>query len=396
MMRLAHIPKFLVFVLLCGFILQLNGTLAQTSGSQSLPNDIVFTIGMGRDRPPYRPPITNTLVLVSADTLEPMEFYTDEAAYAVRAISWSPQGDRLAVWAWYDAGNFVTTTTLCIITMADEYQICFEDAPDLALPQQPAYPVTWSKDGQKIYLVAGEGERLSLVERDVVSGTTLRTLYQYRAANRYYEPTTLAWTPDLRYIVTNIGDSYPQESGTLINLETGEKQDLSKIVVPWSGGIPQDAPPHAGYVCGAFSPQGTYLTAIDYSDWQHGDRVIVFDMDLQIIASITEFNEPKSPMSLDNCPVWSTSEDHLYIYARSEADQSRHIFVYSMTNRQIVSHRQSDIYPPLFPSPDETHIAFTGFTDGYQVNILYPDGQIRQVSDQFDYSDYPLWRPSQQ
>lgn len=388
--------KVLVFVILFTPMLRLNGTLAQTSDTHKLPNDIVFTVS--DEMPGPFPANRNTLALVSADTLELVEFYSDEDADEVRAISWSPQGDKLAVWhVYYDEDTNIGITVTCIISISGESQVCFDDVPDLpsgAIPYTDAYYVDWSDDGQTVYLVVEDGEILNLVEQDAATGATLRTIFQYKPPLGE-RPTIVAWSPRLHYVAAGIG--YDEEAGVLINVETGEEQDLSQIVVPWFGGQPQDAPPHAGYVCNSFSPQGSYMTAIDYSDFERGDRLIVFDMELEEVASITAFNTPEAKMSLDGCPTWNDNEDRLYIYARSETDQTRHIFIYSLTDDQIISHFESDaFYPPLLLSPSQTHVAFVGFTSWYQVNILNPDGEVWQVTDQYTFSGYPLWRPSPQ
>ena len=189
------LSKVLVFVILFVPMLRLNGTLAQTSDTHTLPNDIVFIGCKERDC------LSNRLVYVPADTLEPVEIYTDEAGGALRAISWSPQGDKLAVWhAYRDEDTLDFSMKTCIITITGESQICFEDTPN-ADPQYVVYPVTWSDDGEQVYLVVEDDDGVSLVERDVATGETLRTLYQSRQRRpEQIFHANMIWSPDLQYI----------------------------------------------------------------------------------------------------------------------------------------------------------------------------------------------------
>lgn len=58
--------------------------------------------------------------------------------------------------------------------------------------------------------------------------------------------------------------------------------------------------------------------------------------------------------------------------------------------------RESYIRSPLIPSPDGNFIALSVTNmpyDDRQVAVLYPDGEIHRIPNDYRFSLYPLWVP---
>jgi hypothetical protein len=378
-----------------------HGAVAQTPSPEPLPADLLFTGKESLDSPP-------TIFLVDADTLEPTPIYTDETALDLRVMSVSPQGDLLAVLHVLPKpeGAYGYPTRLCIVTLSGDVQTCFQDSLATYYRELPElieyqYTVTWSVDGTKVYFVTEDTARgtCSLVEADPSTGEILRTLYEIGRMDDHWIPTILTWSPDLKYVAAGVMRF--DRSGILVNLETGEQRDLSEIVVSWRGGDMRDQPEGTGYVCNSFSPQGTYLTAID----EYSNHLIVFDTELQVVDVIDDFGGDRG-FSIYYCPAWSLGESTLYFLVYDTRELFQYVVTYSLREKRIVEQIQASIYPfwPPQYSPDRTHMAFAEMIfiqddptqrsrGSYTVKVLYPDGEIHGVGDSYVYSSYPIWRP---
>ncbi len=396
--------KFIIVALLImGIGLSRHVAHAQSSTLERLPSDLVFTSRISLDWETAIPSLT----LVDAATLEMSSFYVREDAYQLRVMSWSPQGDVLAVLHIYPNVETVIypypdvvyghPTELCIVTLSGARQTCFQDHPPWLFDTAPFlidynYTVTWSIDGQKVYFVAEDtttGIR-RLIEADAVTGETIRALFETEAWNGDGFPTIMIWPPALDYVAAGIG--FFERSGSLVHLETGEQHNLSGIVVSWPGGDLRDQPEGAGFVCNSFSPRGTYLTAID----EYDDRLLVFNMELNITHVIDGLGFDGRAKIY--CPTWSADEGTFHFVVKDMRDGANHLITYSLAENQITHQIQGTIIAPLEFSPDETHIAFTepDPRGTYHVRVLCPDGAVWQPGDPFVRTEYPVWRPVQE
>lgn len=116
-----------------------TGAAAQTS-IPPLPADLLFTAATwtgGGDYP------RDIIVRVDAETLEVTPFYVDNEAFEILPISWSPQGDLLAVYRVLPAIDDAYTLhprQLCILDRAGVLQRCLND--DLTM-HWAGYPDDW-------------------------------------------------------------------------------------------------------------------------------------------------------------------------------------------------------------------------------------------------------------
>lgn len=397
MKQVSRFRKSRNLIVLVGLGLSLIlGTTTNTCSSfqEHLPTDLVFT---GRESLPGVP----TLALLDAATLKVTSLYTDETARELRVMSWSPQGDLMAV-LHIDAednerGGF--SAHLCTMTISGILQTClagrfpdyYEEAPSMI---DYNYTVSWSFDGKKIYYVTENEDRTmrQLIEADVATGEILRTIYETARVNEEYIPTLLAWDPELHFVAVGIGLS--GRSGVLINLETGEQQNLTEIVPSWPYSAGSDRPDGFGFVCDRFSPQGTYLSAVNEDDGQ----LIVFDTTLHINHIIEGFDIEDSTYVIDSiiyCPTWTEDETAVYFAVRDMYNFTS-VFTYSLQSGQLTKLYQGEgiFYPPLEFSPDGSYFAFDLLLPAFgRIHVVYPDGEIRLFGEPFQYAQYPVWRP---
>jgi len=363
-------------------------TIVSSSSSEQLPTNLVFTGKLTQDSAP-------TLVFLDAMTLEATPLYTDESAIQLRAMSWSPQGDLLAVLRIEksDNENFYPTA-ICIVTLTGELQTCFDDKPPVWYAVSPflidyEYTVTWSTDGTKVYFVTEDVQHTMrrLIEADVVTGATLRPIYEVAAMNEDQIPTVIIWTPNLEYVAAGVG--LTERSGTLVNLDTGRQLDLSTVVIAWPYGTDPSRPEGSGYICNGFSPQNSYLTAIN----EYDNRLIIFDKELNILHTVQDFGIDGRVKIY--CPTWSADDSTIYFFVLNLDHEPNYIFTYSLQDDRLVSRVADAVYPPLVFSPDRTHIAFEiPHPSTSKIHVLYPDNTIRLLGDPFLYAQYPVWKPN--
>lgn len=358
-----------------------------------LPNDLVFLI---------RDDLGHALVLFNHETGEFREFYRPENVIDLSPVSWSPQGDSLVVWELYQlngGGSFDgLVAQYCTITPQGVRQVCFDSQPPAPNggPFWESYRVTWSSDGEFVYFVTQNGSHRQLIEANAETGVTERAIYEmeydgtvYDDGTYFWFPPDFIWTSDLQYVAVGVGDM-EQTTRLLVNTENQETQDLSQIVSPWNGGLRQNMLEGTGIICESFSPQDTYLAAVDFSGLG-GHRLVIFDTHLNIVDTLDTFDGRSMSIS---CPTWGHG-DLIYLFGRDSNDASQdYMFMYNIEEHQLSTFIVSPLLaPPFILSPDGLHMAFTGYVGGYKVNIIYPDGRIELLTDQYEYSDFPLWRP---
>ncbi len=344
-----------------------------------LPSDLVFTMGILPEGSATSA-IADTLVLLDARTLETREIYSADVVN-LKPLSWSPDGEFLAVLHIYqsDTNSDISSTlptNICVINMLGEVQSCVEATPPLYWYTRPflidyQFTVTWSPQGDRLYFVAESDSRWRLVEADVMTGETLRTVFETSTINEQGYVSALAWTPDLTYVATGVG--FDDQVTTLSNLVTNEQHTLSEIVAL-----------NTGLVCPEFSPQGNYLSAID----EVGERIIIFDTELHTHHVIDDFGT-EHPMSL-MCPRWQADERVAYIPVFDQETGENILLTYSLESSRWVDQIQNTIIPPFEVSHDGTHFAFSYW---HTIYILFPDGHLHDIGQEAHYFMYPVWRP---
>jgi len=381
-----------------------------------LPADLLFTTTTAMEEVDYP---RNMIVRVNAETLDVSPFYVDNEADTIMPLSWSPQGDLLAIYRIMPAIDEDYTLfphQLCILNRAGVLQRCLNDNPPMHFAGDPQllqhyYPVAWGPDGQTIYFYTeysnsnstyGYGRRL--IEASVITGETLRVVFDYP------DPYPINPSPDLNHAVVGFGGEWrgPGTPVFLVDLAANEQLDVTTA-------IPNNTEFRRG--CLPFSPNGTYITVIakydlaTYAPEQDptmnggkGNLLVILDTQ-GIIQGI--IGQPNGLNTLWNqgCPAWRPDEQAFYFIA---SDMEKvYVMHYSLPDQRLTTlyelkrwpEQESNIYPPLISSSDGTYLAFTVSDGPYQdrlVAVLYPDGEIRRIPSPYRFGLYPLWMPAEE
>jgi hypothetical protein len=383
-----------------------------------LPADLLFTTTTAAGDVDYP---RDLILRVHAKTLEVSPFYVDNEANQILPLSWSPQGDLLAIYRFMPSLDDYYTMfprQLCILDRAGVLQRCLDDSPPMHWGGNPQtgldvfYPVAWGFDGQTIYFTTeyvnagnqvGYGRRL--VEASVTTGKTLRIIYEYP------DPYPIRPSPDLNYVAVGFGGNWsgPDAPAFLVNLTTGEQVDVPSLVPNLT---------ELSSTCTSFSPSGHYITVFaeyklaTYAPGQDstlhdgiGWLMVILDTQGSIQGIIGQPDGAKT-LRYQDCPGWQPDEQAIYFYAHDSA----HIYLmrYSLTDRQLSTlyklkdspEQESTMFPPLIPSSDGAYLAFTVTDDAYasgydprQIVVLYPDGEVRHIPSPYHSNIYPLWVP---
>lgn len=359
---------------------------AQTSNT--LPNDLVYVaVEHGEKIGDF----TEMILLVDANTLEATPIYQGEPTHELKPLAWSPDGNLLAIADIQpdlasDGEYNARVVKLCMASLLGSPIRCFQDhlshyyntSPQTSLEQ---LCVSWSPDGNKIYFVTEDKTTKRLLEADVATGETIRTLYE-TASDIDNIPAILAWSPLLDYVADGTG--LMERTGRLVNLNTGETYGFTDLVTPYGYGLRSEMPQGSGYVCTGFSPLGTYLVAID----EVAEQVLITDTELNVLYRIDDLGVKGSTRLL--CPVWSLDEQALYIHAANSDTGQISLFMYSLSERKLELHSQDTVYYPFTLSPDKTYFAFKNHI---WVDVISPDGAIIRFGTPQQPAIYPLWRP---
>jgi hypothetical protein len=302
------------------------GNVSSQIPTATLPADLFFTTGEAIDNTNWIMSDRNVLARVDAETLEVAPFYYDEQAKLIKAISWSPQGDLLAIYLRFPSSDspIGARNQLCLVNRSGVLKTCFEATPPV-YGEVENYNVSWSEDGQKAYFVAGQEnasqEHDVLVEADVITGRTIRMVYDYP----HEVNLSLSWTPTITHVITNAGAFEEDLPRLLIDLETGQSIDL-KAVVP--------EPAVFSSACLHFSTKGTYLTIKAETFIENTvsrKELILLDKNGQIHAVIDE-SSGFGPMDYLGCPVWQEDEEAFYLVGIPLPDHESYIFKYSLSS----------------------------------------------------------------
>jgi hypothetical protein len=372
-----------------------------------LPSDLLFGAASESDLSSQ----FDTLVRIDAQSLQPVPFYSEKKTH-ITALNWSLQGQRLAILR----NRHQKVAEICVIDRSGQLQTCFKDSISQYALQDiaPNYTVTWSDDEQRAYFVAEHKKILSLVEGDVLTGKTLRTIYELPQA--YVEvPPHVHWTPALDRLAIYYG-RYPYLSDykdfieirrvTLVDLQTGTQFDLNTYS------------PEVGYLsfCEGFSPLGNYLAARVYMDEYLPDysaanpellALVIVDKSGQVVYTIDRDQLSSYDLHWGHCPAWQAQEEAFYFLAGTwnndpAMNDRRSIFKYSLSSHELTELKQfgpetGPGYPadPLIPSSDGTAIAFH-FEDPTlmsEIAVLLPNGEIIRFNESYSRSTQPRWMP---
>ncbi len=368
-----------------------------------LPGDLIFSTGQLNAR--GVPASHNVLARLDPRTGQVVSFYTDPTAIYLKAMSWSPQGDVLAFLRFqWDGRSY--SAQLCLLKRSGVLQGCFEDRPVNALGVYDENMITWSADGTRLYFVSGDDISRRLLEAEVKTGKTLRTLYKYDLQeNETDNPPILAWTSDLRYLTIGAGDHTRVQQGLpvlLIDLTANQKIDLSHI--------PGTQGKNLFVVCPFFSPQATYLTANNYDvpEAPITPQFLLLDNRGALISDI-KAAAPADALP-QGCPAWQKDEKALYFSASQGTEQAStlRILKYSLESKQFSTTFSSGAFSQfdavtvtsnISLSPDEKFLAFDspfdpGVNLGTQVTLISLAGTLQRYSAPFPFSSDPLWIPA--
>lgn len=398
--------KLHILAMLSGFVIFASSHLSAQPGSQ-IPSDLFFSTSSegGLSAP------LDTLVRVDSQTLQPAPFFVDKKS-SIRAVSWSSQTQLLAILR----NRHKEEVEICVIDRSGQLQTCFEDTiSQYALGELAQdYTVTWSTDEQRVYFIAEHNRILRLVEGDVLTGKTLRIVYQL--PQTYGEvPPHIHWTPSLDSVAIYQG-RYPYISDyselieirrvTLVDLQSGRETELNTHI------------PELGYLsfCEGFSPSGDYLVARVYIDEYLPDFIaanpilsalVVVGKGGRLVSTIDLGQLSQYELNWAHCPAWQAQEDSFYFLAGSwdndpaTVDKTS-IFRYSLLSNELMELKRfgpetGPGFPsdPLIPSPDGTSIAFQ-FKDASgmsEIAVLLLGGDILRFNEPYSRGAYPLWIP---
>lgn len=382
------------------------------SSVPTLPNDLLFVPTITGEGGYFA---RNTIMRVDAATLAVSPFYIDDDAWELLPLSWSSQGDLLVIYRIMVGDKAYSYSSsprqLCILDRSGELQRCFDDAPPMHYAGRPVdwqsyYPVVWGSNGQTIYFETeypnaespyGYGRRL--VEASVLTGETLRVIYDYP------DPYQVTMSPDLNHISVGFGEEWGGGSNPayVFNLTTGTRLDVpyfvpANTVLSWG--------------CQPFSPHGSYFTAKAWYDparyapsqslpYDDGYLLLILDTQGTIQGTI---GQPEGPDTLryQDCPAWQSDEQAVFFYADNYEHQA--LMRYTLANQQITTlyelgwnaGHEPYVYSPLIPSPDGAYVALTVSDEpggDRLVAVLYPDGEIYRIPSPYRFGLYPLWVP---
>jgi len=376
-----------------------------------LPADLLFSTSL--EQVAVYP--GTVIARVDAETLEVTPLYIDTEAFAVVPLSWSPQGDLLAMYRVLyptDDSNTLLPRELCILDRGGVLFQCMDDAlPNYGVEDPPYwgssayFPITWGPEGQTIYFETeytgtesstGYGRRL--VEADVLTGETLSVVYDY--PDLY----ALSISPDLAHVGVGFEETwYGIEYRAYVeDLTTGTQLDLPDLM--------PDAV-RLDYVH-AFSPQGSYYTVgtgyrtADYASeleqlYEAGGLIDILDLEGNILHVVGEPEGPEPLFWHLLSPTWQADEQAIVFYAFGS--EYSYLMRYSLPDQQLTTlyelgeaGHEPYVYAPFVTSPGNTHIALTVSSEAYgtrKLAVLYPDGEIYRIPMPYNFGLYPLWVP---
>ncbi len=365
-----------------------------------LPQDLLFSANAsenGTDK--------SILFRVDADTLELSEFYVDESANEIKALSWSPDGRKLAI-IRLEQGRW----QFCIISSEGIRDFCFNTEISFYAYRnvgvQTNDTVTWSADGETVYFLAENERKFSLVAADTTTGELRKTIYQHPRPYEEYPP-RIFWSPDVQYLDIRYFDIATPDFDyqAVINLATGQPLNLlTKLSEEFDDPI----------LCEGFSPINSYMVAFTLSESSPHipNHYFILDMQGNVVHSIESSIFDDYGVSMAGCPQWLDNEKTLLFVGNVDRYTSS-IFEYSLENDQWKVFPLPQPYSgywnlfelnnpsagyPLAPSPNGTHIAleFISLQEPNPLNavfVLSLDGEISKISGDYVARNL-IWTPN--
>jgi hypothetical protein len=312
--------------------------------------------------------------------------------------SWSPDGRLLAVFSYSSGLNpnvegtqYVDKTQMCLLDRSGTVARCMAEAPPLWI----RFRATWSADSQKLYYLAGfesDTDVTRLVEADVNTGETLRTIYSY---TRDTEKTpidaslmAMIWSSSLDTIGINFThyQSHLEDGLQIIDLNSDQPTLLSAQLLNM-----EDSP---FLNCSVLFPDEKIFALLN------SKSLAIFDTTGHLLGAVqpSDLYPTKEWFSFGDvsCPTMLPSGEDLLFYADST------MYRYNFQNQlleplfEVQFRWQGFYFRDLALSPDQKHIVMRGDIRGCVV-IIVTDfaGNYSEVP--FDcenrFVDYPIWIP---
>lgn len=343
-----------------------------------LPNDLILSIA-------------GDLYYLDTETLEIIPFHSiehlraDETVRMVQALSWSPQGDLLAV--LYDPMDAPMgkppekQPQICILDRSGKLQSCFDTCLDNCIGPLTYLDhfVSWSPNGKSLYFVGHNSEKTFLLGGNPKTGEITSVVYEYLHTSERDFP-NLTWTDDLHYLAigfsSNPGSYMARDELDLpvlvIDMQTNTVLDLTSVF----------AQEDIWWICPGFSPQSGYLAAVGGhpSDDYEYTEMLLFDVQGEIKYSIN-LGYAEAAVS---CPSWFQDESAFFI------NDVRGTHKYTLSDEKLETLPVSGGAPTL--SPDEDYLVLVDF-DGALVLHL-ETGEWQYVVESIDV-EHPLWVPNE-
>lgn len=339
-------------------------------------------------------------------------FYTN-AQLDVLPVSWSPSGDMLAI-VLYD--EFMShPAQICVLTKSAQLVSCMKDEPNIDAVINSGryyYNVKWAADEKSIFFVIDTFANYYLMQGDVSTGRTIRTIYSGKNA-RSERSTIYSWTNSLDYFILGAGDEARADvAGTITLINIPQSGSLSALQVPKDKELVQPAPSLKGtplsssspdstvitqqglWVACPFSPHDTYLPAFDQPLLdQRAEEFILFDKSAsKRLKTITYSNANDLPIS---CPSWNSDESLLYW----ESGKNK-VFKYDFSSNKAHMLYQTTSLPnfisPIVPSNLEDRLAYVSsvYPESTSIIVVDKNGLIYTLGDAQLTTDFPLWMPN--
>ncbi len=365
-----------------------------------LPTDIIFEAWTDANDS------TSVLVRIDAQT-QKMSFFYGRPNSSIHILSWSPKGNVLAA--------LVNSSQICILTRAGQFVSCMDggvnvgDSGSGVGGDSDWYTISWSDDEKKLYYITDAGDTEHLVEGDVATGKTLRTLYDKPDMDPY---TAMPGPNGIDLLLRN-GAPVGSNSVDLVRFSgaNGTSSHLSlntALQAPFNKPVNVNIHGESAHdlVFCPFSPKGTYFTAYDVGGGS-ADGVIAYEFDVfdtngHIAHQLRYETNPILPT--EECPGWSPDESTLFfrVYVPSASDSTDYvaeIYSYTLGTSNIAPYYNtpdglSFSDSPFQVSPDGQYLLYAAGYDTRLATVIGPNNTIATFSGPFNgNSSHPFWVP---
>jgi hypothetical protein len=283
------------------------------------------------------------------------------------------------------------------------------------------YSITWPDDEQWVYFIKNQNPdcQLEVVEADMETGSTHRTLYELAVGCTHTAP-TLYLSLSQGYLALYSGQDlitteyvftvYAREVMT-VDLSTGDHYNLSAQMPSERGPV---------VFCPGWSPQGQFLSARFYTEperpglyetFPYRPEIVLVDPTGRITHTLAADRLAEQGIDFVDCPAWDAGETGFYFLAGAyDADwawiRSVSIYHYTLPSDELLEVKRLQTFReigegykfpigPLRVSPGATHMAFNyrSRRGTIGIGILFPDGYVTQYEYSYPVGS-PLWFPA--